>query len=310
MNTVNDNKGISLQEIMKDEEIRTINDIQYNEKRVLELILPYYTELKSISNEYLPIGIDSIIGMLKNSYEEILSYTDEIRQLFILIHTKFIRLLSIFADCENSKPILNNMKPFSTNKEENDRLIEEQIKVNEENKNNFLLKITPILREYIQNRYIKEIGEQVFSQQIQPINQNVLRVFSYYFCNQIIKLIHSVSGDLDDTKVMNIIKLGIGHILTELLELTFNVTIKITKDETESIVIERMRNKKEYYDTMKGMFIELIDNGTFINNVKNNKMTIKEYTQTNIIHQKRSIDNKQSNKNSIEKKPRKVQNDK
>ena len=109
---------------------------------------------------------------------------------------------------------------------------------------------------------------------------------------------------------MNTIKLGLRHILTELLELTFNVTIKITKDETESIVIERMRNKKEYYDTMKGMFIELIDNGTFINNVKNNKMTIKEYTQTNIIHQKRSIDNKQSNKNSIEKKPRKVQNDK
>lgn len=308
MNTTNDNKGISLQEIMKDEEIRTINDIQYNEERILELSLPYYTELKSISNEYLPMGNDSIISMLKSYYEEILSYPDEIRQLFILIHTKFTRLLSIFADCKSSKPILDNMKPFSTNKEENDRLVEEQIKINEENKRNFLLKIGLLLKEYVTDTQYKEIKEQVFIYQIQPIDENLLKVFSYYYSFQIVELVHCISDDIESEKAMKGINTGIAHITLKLLELLFNVTIRFS-EEQKKISIERMRNKEEYYSITKGMFTELVCTTVFINNVKSNKLIFdenisqtREYTiqlMLNEYHKNRKY-------NQQEKKPRRV----
>ena len=312
MNTTNDNKEFALQEIMKDEEIRTINDIQYNEKRILELSLPYYTELKSISNEYLPMGIDYIIGMLKSYYEEILSYPDEIRQLFTLIHTKFIKLLSIFSDCKSSKPILDNMKPFSTNKEENDRFIEEQIKVNEENKKNFLLKIVPLLKEYFTDIHYKEIKEQVFIYQIQPIDENLLKVFSYYYSFQIVELVHCISDDLESEKAVKGINTGIAHITLKLLELMFNVTI-IFSEEQKKISIERMRNKEEYYSITKGMFTELVCTTMFINNVKSNKLVFceninqtREYTIQLMLNE--YLKNRKYNQQ--EKKPRRVRNDK
>lgn len=310
MNTVNDNKGISLQEIMKDEEIRTINDIQYNEERILELSLPYYTELKSISNEYLPMGNDSIIGMLKSYYEEIISYPDEIRQLFTLIHTKFTKLLSIFAACKSSQPILDNMKPFSTNKKENDRLVEEQIKVNEENKKNFLLKIGLLLKEYFTDIHYKEIKERVFIYQIQPIDENLLKVFSYYYSFQIVELVHCISDDIENERAMKGINMGIAHITLKLLELLFNVTIRFL-EEQKKISIERMRNKEEYYSITKGMFTELVCTTMFINNVKSNKLVFdenisqtREYTiqlMLNEYHKNRKY-------NQQEKKPRRVKN--
>ena len=227
---------IQLEDKMRDDEpIKDSTKIQFNEKQIRRFSIPYYKEIKNIPIKYFPINKDLMIDMIDIFCEDMNIFPEEIKEAFEIVHTELIKIISIFSECRKSVVINEKTKPFCSDKEENEILIRKHIKINEENKKNFLMRIIPLLNDYISNKYIKNILNEVFINQIHPISEDFLKVCSYYYSYQIVELIRTLKEEVNDYIKIEILKSGIGHFLSELIELTFYVTFKSSENIYEEI---------------------------------------------------------------------------
>ena len=266
------------EEKMKDDEPEHESfEIQFNEERIREYSIPYYNEIKNLPSEYFPINNKLTIDIVDIFCTDMTNYPEDINEAFEVVHNEIIKIISIFSDCKSSVVINEKTKPFCSDKEENTLIIEEQIKTNDLNKKNFIVRFVPLLKDYFPNKHIQEILNEVISNQIQPINEDLLKVFSYYYSYQIVELIRTLNEEVNDYILIEILKSGIGHFLCELLEILFHVRMQSSEEFNEKIKIERMRNNEEYREKIREMMKEMISINTFSNNVKKNMIIFESY---------------------------------